>query len=41
MVSHCSFWPIGHEIWLGDAKVDDMRAEIVLSYGHNMRRDCR
>jgi len=30
---------VGHEIWLGDANVEDNGVEIALSYGHNMRPD--
>jgi len=28
----------GHEIWLGDAKVEDKEVEIALFYRHNMRQ---
>jgi len=34
-----SLMAIGHEIWLGDVKTEDVGAELDLSYGHNMKQD--
>jgi len=34
-----SLMAIGHEIWLGDVKTEDVGAELALSYGHNMKQD--
>jgi uncharacterized GH25 family protein len=34
-----SLMAIGHEIWLGEAKMNDSGAELSLFYGHNMKQD--